>query len=107
LQEIGGGKTYAQISSAALSAPKGSATYTKDEAIAQTMFQGTTLRGLLLEAYAFWTFGQIALIASIVSFVLAGIMLLLTLIGLLHFRRVPADAEFPAVHHVGAVPATA
>ena len=64
------------------------------------MFQGTTLRGLLLEAYAFWTFGQIALCASMACFVLAGIMLVLMLFGLLHFRRVPADAEFPAAHAV-------
>ena len=60
-----------------------------------TVFKGTTLRGLLLEAYAFWTFGQIALVAAIVSFILAGIMLILTLLGVLHLRRVPADAEFP------------
>ena len=62
------------------------------------MLQGTTLRGLLLEAYAFGTFGQIALVASVVSFVLAGIMLLLTLFGLIHMRRVPGDQEFPKVH---------
>ena len=97
LQEIGGGKTYAQLSAAALALPKGSAAYTAAEAKVQTVFQGTTLRGLLLEAYAFGTFGQIALVAAIVSFILAGIMLVLTLFGLLHFRRVPEDAEFPAV----------
>jgi len=62
------------------------------------VFQGTTLRGLLLEAYAFGTFGQIALVASIVSFILAGVMAILTLLGLVHFRRVPDDAEFPATH---------
>ena len=60
-----------------------------------TVFKGTTLRGLLLEAYAFWTFGQIALVAAIVSFILAGIMLVLTLFGALHLRRVPEDQEFP------------
>ncbi len=100
LQEIGGGKSYAQLSTAAMALPKGSAAYAAAEAKVQTVFQGTTLRGLLLEAYAFGTFGQIALVAGIVSFVLAGIMLLLTLFGLLHFRRVPADAEFPAAQQV-------
>ena len=34
----------------------------------------------------------------LVSFVLAGIMLLLTMLGLLHLRRVPQDQEFPKVH---------
>jgi hypothetical protein len=97
LQEIGGGQTYAQLSAAAMALPKGSPAYIAAEAKVQTVFQGTTLRGLLLEAYAFGTFGQIALVASIVSFILAGIMLVLTMFGLLHFRRVPDDAEFPAV----------
>jgi len=62
------------------------------------VFQGTTLRGLLLEAYAFGTFGQIALVAAIVSFVLAGVMLILVLLGVVHLRRVAPDAEFPASH---------
>lgn len=100
LQEIGGGLSYAQLSAKAMALPKGSAAYNKAESTVQTVFQGTTLRGLLLEAYAFWTFGQIALVASIVSFVLAGVMLVLTGFGLWHFRRAPADAEFPAVHTV-------
>jgi hypothetical protein len=100
LQEIGGGQSYAQLSAKAMALPKGSAAYTAAEAKVQTVFQGTTLRGLLLEAYAFSTFGQIALVAAIVSFALAGIMLVLTLFGLLHFRRTPEDIEFPQVHHL-------
>ena len=95
LQEIGGGQTYAQLSSKALALPKGSAAYQAAEAQVQTVFQGTTLRGLLLEAYGFSQFGQIALVAAIVSFVLAGIMLVLTVAGLVHLRRVPEDEEFP------------
>ena len=95
LQEIGGGLTYAQLSSQALALPKGSAAYTALEAKVQTVFQGTTLRGLLLEAYSFWTFGQIALVAAIVSFVLAGVMLVLSVLGFVHWRRVGEDAEFP------------
>jgi hypothetical protein len=107
LQEIGGGLSYAQLSAKAMALPKGSPAYIKAEATVQTVFQGTTLRGLLLEAYAFWTFGQIALYAAIAAFFLAGVMLVLALFGLLHFRRVPADAEFPAVRASGAVPAIA
>jgi hypothetical protein len=107
LNEIGGGKTYAQLSAAAMALPKGSVAYTAAEAKVQLVFQGTTLRGLLLEAYAFGTFGQIALVAAIGSFILAGIMLMLTLVGLLHFRRVPEDAEFPATRVMGRVPVPA
>ena len=43
-------------------------------------------------------FGEIAFIASIASFVLAGLMLVLTVLGLLHYRRVGEDAEFPRIH---------
>ena len=96
LQAIGGGKSYAQLSAASMADP----TNTKLAGQVATVFKGTTLRGLLLEAYAFSTFGEIALVASIVSFVLAGIMLLLSLLGLFHLRRVPEDQEFPKVHQV-------
>ncbi len=94
LQEIGGGKTYAGLSAEAQADP----TNTVLAGQVATVFKGTTLRGLLLEAYAFSTFGQIALVASIISFVLAGVMLLLVLFGLVHIRRVPEDQEFPKVH---------
>jgi hypothetical protein len=97
LQEIGGGLTYAQLSAKAMALPKGSAAYTAAEAKAQTVFQGTTLRGLLLEAYAFGTLATIALIASISAFVLAGILALLVAFGFWHARRTP-DAEELAVH---------
>jgi hypothetical protein len=94
LNEIGGGQTYSQLSAAAQADPTNTVLAGK----VATVFKGTTLRGLLLEAYAFSTFGQIALFASIISFVLAGIMLVLTLFGLVHIRRVPEDQEFPKVH---------
>ncbi|MGO8872814.1 MAG: hypothetical protein ACLQPH_15695 [Acidimicrobiales bacterium] len=93
LQEIGGGKTYSQLSAEALALPKGSPEYTAAEAKVQTVFQGTTLRGLLLEAYAFWQMGQIALYASIACFVFAAIMLVLTILGIVHWRRTSHDAE--------------
>jgi hypothetical protein len=97
LAEIGGGKTYSQLSAAALALPKGSAAYTAAEAKVQTVFQGTTLRGLLLEAYAFGTFATIALIAGISAFVLAGLMALLVAFGFWHARRTDEAKEL-AVH---------
>jgi hypothetical protein len=93
LAEIGGGKTYAQLSAAAMALPKGSAAYTAAEAKVQSVFQGTTLRGLLLEAYAFGTFATIALVAGISAFALAALMALLVAFGFWHARRTPADAE--------------
>ncbi|MHB8438242.1 MAG: hypothetical protein ACYDD4_03665 [Acidimicrobiales bacterium] len=95
LREISGGKTYAQLSTAALALPKGTPAYTAAEAQVQTLFQGTTLRGLLLEAYAFGTIGEVAQVAAVIAFILAGIMLLLTVFGFLHLRRVPEEQEIP------------
>jgi len=93
LQEIGGGLSYAQLSAKAMALPKGSAAYTAAEGQVQTVFQGTTLRGLLLEAYAFGTFGQIALWAGISCFILAFLMAILVAFGFWHARRAPKDAE--------------
>jgi hypothetical protein len=44
IAQIGGGKTYAQLSSAAMALPKGSTAYTAAKAQVQSVFQGTTLR---------------------------------------------------------------
>ena len=51
------------------------------------MFKGETLRGLLLNAYAFGTMGMIAGIAAICAFVAAGVMALLSGLGLWHSGR--------------------
>lgn len=89
LREAAGGKTYAQVSSLALQNP-GDA---KLAGQVQTLFRGETLRGLLLNAYAFWKIGQIALIAAVASLVLAGVMLVLTILGFWHLRRVSPTEE--------------
>ena len=91
LKEAGGGKTYSQLSSQAQANP----TDTKLAATVNTVFKGETLRGLLLNAYAFGTMATIAGIAAIVSFVGAGVLLVLSVLGLWHARRVP-----PAQEHV-------
>jgi hypothetical protein len=93
LAQIGGGKTYAQLSEAAMALPKGSAAYTAAEAQVQTVFQGTTLRGLLLEAYGFSIFGEIAFWAAMAAFALAGLMAALVLAGIWHSRRVAETTE--------------
>jgi hypothetical protein len=83
LQTIGGGKTYAQLSTQAQADP----TNTTLAATVNTVFKGETLRGLLLNAYAFGTMATIALIAAIAAFVAAGLMLVLSGLGMLHIRR--------------------
>jgi hypothetical protein len=89
LKAIGGGKTYAQLSTAAQADP----TNTKLAGTVETMFKGETLRGLLLNGYAFWKMGQFALIAAITAFIGAAIMLLLAGLGFLHLRRTDPTAE--------------
>src|SRR5487761_168210 len=98
---------YALVSAAARTAKPGSAEATKLAGVEATVFQGTTLRGLLLEAYGFWTIGQVALWASIISFILAGVMLILSVLGLVHLRRVPEEQEFPKRVSGESAPSTA
>jgi hypothetical protein len=87
LQEIGGGKTYAQLSAEAIAAPNNA----KLAAQVATVFKGETLRGLLLNAYAFGKMGTLAGIGAIVAFAGAALMLLLSGLGLVHRRRTSAD----------------
>jgi len=94
LKVIGGGKTYAQLSAEAIAKPA-------DTALAgqvATVFKGETLRGLLLNAYAFGTMGTIAGIAAIAAFIAAAIMLLLGGLGLVHARRVTPGTEIMPGH---------
>jgi len=93
--EMSGGKTYAQLSAQALADP----TNTKLSGLVDTVFRGETLRGLLLNAYAFWKMGQVALYGAIVAYVGAGLMLLLSLLGFAHLRRVPEDQDVELALH--------
>lgn len=107
LSEMPYGGVYSKVSAAAMAAPKGSAQATQLAATETTVFQGTTLRGLLLEAYAFWEMGQIALIAAIASFAAAGVMLVLSVLGILHLRRVnPKEEVLARTLHIDAPLAT-
>ena len=93
LSEMPYNGVYSKVSAAAQAAPAGSAQATQLKALQMTVFQGTTLRGLLLEAYAFWEMGQIALIAAIASFAGAAIMLILSALGFWHLRKVNPGEE--------------
>jgi hypothetical protein len=86
LKVIGGDKTYAQLSAEAIAHP-GNATLA---AQVNTVFEGETLRGLLLNAYALATMGTIAAIAA---FIAAAVMLILSGLGLMHSRRTSPDTN--------------
>jgi hypothetical protein len=88
LVAIGGGKTYSQLSAESIAQPKNAALAGQ----VATVFKGETLRGLLLNAYAFGKMATIAGIAAIVAFAGAALMLLLAAAGFVHLRRTKSDA---------------
>jgi hypothetical protein len=93
LKEIGQGQTYSEVSGKFLTMSPKDPNYAAVAQERQTLFMGETLRGMLLNAYAFWKLGQIALIAAIASFIGAGVMLLLSALGYWHLRRTSPEAE--------------
>ena len=92
LSELPYGGVYSKLSTAARANP-GSKTLA---ALEQTSFQGTTLRGLLLEAYAFSMIGVVMLWGAIASFVLAAIMSVLVGLGIWHARKTTEEEELLA-----------
>lgn len=64
----------------------------KASSTVETVFKGETLRGMLLNAYAFGTLGDIAAIAAKVTFGGAIFMFLFVILGIRHIRRTPLDA---------------
>lgn len=107
MQNIGQGKTYEEVSgeyitlNAQVTADKKAGktvsqdTLDKLDTLSQTrmtLFMGNTLRGLLLNAYAFWTMGQIAGYAAIASFIGAAVLLALSLLGLWHAKKSVGEA---------------
>jgi hypothetical protein len=88
LSDMPYGGVYSRISSAA----RAGLTDKQLAGLALTSFQGSTMRGLLLEAYAISMFGQIALWGAILAFVLAALTAVLSVMGFLHNRRVRGTA---------------
>jgi hypothetical protein len=79
LAKIAGGKTYAEVSAASLADPK------NEELAGQkaALFQGETLRGLLLNA---WGWSVVGTVATIAGFVLLGLGALLLLLPLANWQ---------------------
>jgi len=71
LKKTAAGKTYAEISSLAMKDPEN----TKLQQQKQTLFQGETLRGLLLgDGYGYWTIGNIAQCVALVMLAAAVVL---------------------------------
>ena len=101
LDKIAGGLTYAQVSSQAQANPKDA----KLAAQVQVLFRGETLRGLLLNAYGWWTIGTYALYAAYgIAFAALAVLgaLLFEMVEALRERNLTLQAKSRA-----AVPASA
>src|ERR1700749_3764516 len=92
---------YSKLSAAFLANPKNAVL----AQARQTSFMGTTLRGLLLEAYAFSTIGAVMLWGGIASFILAAFVSVLVGLGFWHARRTSEATEM-LVTRPKAVPAS-
>ncbi len=93
LTEIGGGKTYSQLSAAAIAAPSN----VKLAGQVATVFKGTTLRSMLLNAYGWWKVSQLLYISSIVGFALGALTLMGSLFGFVARRETqPQTTVTPA-----------
>jgi hypothetical protein len=83
LAEIGGGKTYAQLSTEAQAQPNN----TTLAGQVATVFKGTTLRAMLLDAYGWWKVSQIMYIVAITALALGGLALIGSVFTLALGRR--------------------
>src|SRR6478735_2040613 len=99
MNEASDGQTYSEVSGQYVSMTDEQKASEEGQALAglrQTLFMGSTLRGLLLYGYAFATMGTIAGIAAIVSFAGAAFLLLLFGLGLWHAHRAKVADETTA-----------
>jgi len=106
MNESSEGKTYSQVSGEYMAALKADPTAQATQDLGQlrqTLFMGTTLRGMLLNAYAFATLGTIAMWAAIAAFIGAGVMFVLGFLGIRHAHKVEL-IDAPAIE---SIPATA
>lgn len=90
MNEMADGQSYSQISGQYLALDDEAKASEEGQALGQlrqTMFMGSTLRGLLLYGGAFATMGTIAGIAAIASFIGAGLLIVLFAFGLVHARK--------------------
>ena len=87
LAKTSGGKTYSQLSTEAQANPTDTVLAGK----VATVFKGETLRGLLLNAYAFGTMAKVAFVAFWISLGSGLLLMTMAALGLMHARRTSYD----------------
>jgi hypothetical protein len=94
LGEVNNGKTYAQTSNELRALPDQTSGEAKDLMTkVQTLFQGETLRGLLLTSYGFSIFGDRAQTVAYLCYALAGVLFLASIAGFIHAATRSAERE--------------
>jgi hypothetical protein len=89
-----GGETYSSLGGVvreACAEPESEAC-AEANALRDTAFKGSTLRGLLLYGYAFATMGTIAGYAAIAAFAASALLFVLAVLGFQHARKVETDS---------------
>ena len=89
LTKATGGLTYSQLSAQAQKNPTDAALQGK----VATAFKGETLRGLLLNAYAFGTMAKVAFVAAWIALGTGLALLALVTLGVVHSRRTAYDVK--------------
>jgi len=89
LSEMPYGGVYSKASAAAMKDPKNAQLQT----VVSTIFKGTTLRAMLLNAYAFSMIGTIMLYGAIAAFISAAILAVLVGLGFWHASRTAPETE--------------
>lgn len=84
IKDMGDGKTYSELSNEARANPDDAALAAKVDSV----FRGESLRGTLLNAYAFDTMAIVAQIAALAAAVLAVFFVFLSLLGFRHAKVV-------------------
>src|SRR4029079_1426541 len=115
VKSVANGQTYADLGTpqSDLQAKVKAATASNDPALPdlqkqltaitgqrETLFKGETLRGLLLTSYGFSVFGVKGEQVATVAFIVAGLLMLLSMAGLVHAFRTPATVPFAATERV-------
>ena len=104
LEGVANGQTYSEVSGQYIACTSTPDSCTPEQIATlggqrTTLFMGETLRGLLLNAYAFWQVGQIALWAAIGAFLAAAMFAVFTVLGFMHYARVPEEAQLGVPDH--------
>ena len=102
IANMAGGKTYSQLSAAALAQPNN----TQLAGQVATVFKGETLRSMLLNAYGWWKVSQITYIIALVAFGLGAVTGLGSVFLFVTGRRNKGEAPMPPAGHETISPVT-